>query len=177
MPKTISQLIDESLAAWESKKGNCLPGKIPEAMQTGETCDDWTYWHAIASTVSDDDIVEMERLLGVRLSTQYREMLRHKHFMELQIGEVSIFSHPIGTWKSKIADAVFRGWPKELLIEKGYLPFADYSDWGLLCFRLTEQNADQEYAVYRWDHERAEEYEYFAADLRSALEHEAINKD
>jgi len=176
MPSTISHLIDESLSDWESKKLNCHPGEIPEAMQTGEVQEDWKYWRAIESTVTDQDIEEMEHLLGVRLSHQYVELLRHKHFIELQIGEASIFSHPVGTWKSSITKAVFRGYPKQLLIEKGYLPFADYSDWGLLCFRVTEHNTDGEYSVYRWDHERPEEFEFFASDLRSALEREAAEK-
>ena len=176
MPKAITQLIDESLADSESKKLNCRPGEIPDAMQTGESQDDWKYWRAVASTVTDLDMLDMEGLLGVHLSPQYQELLRHKHFIELQIGEASIFSHPIGTWKATIKEAVFGGYPKELLIEKGYLPFADYSDWGLLCFRVTEQNANGEYPIYRWDHECPEEFEYFAPDLRSALEHEATTQ-
>ncbi len=173
MPSTITGLIDQSLAEWERKKLNCTPGAIPEAMRTGEVQDDWQYWRAINSTVTDEDIQEMERLLGVRISKQYQEILRHKHFIELQIGEASIFPHPVEGWKSHITKAVFAGYPKELLIEKGYLPFADYSDWGLLCFRVTAPNADEEYPVYQWDHERPEKFEYFAADLRAALEREA----
>ena len=176
MPGTITGLIDQSLGNWDSKKLNCHPGAVPEAMRTGEVQDDWQYWRAINSTVTDEDIEETERLLGVRISKQYQELLRHKHFIELHIGEASIFRHPVDTWKSDIAKAVFGGYPKELLIEKGYLPFADYSDWGLLCFRVTEQNADGEYSVYRWDHESPEKFEYFASDLRSALEREATTK-
>jgi hypothetical protein len=173
MPKTIAQMIDESLAEWESKKLNCQPGEIPEAMLTGEVQDDWKYWRAVASTVSDQDIDDLEGLLGVRLSSQYKDLLRYKHFIELQIGEVSVFTHPVNTWKSSITDEVFNGWPKEFLIEKGYLPFANYSDWGLLCFRVTEPDADGEHPVYRWDHETPEKFEYFAPDIRSALEREA----
>jgi SMI1-KNR4 cell-wall len=176
MPDTITHLIDQSLSDWESKKLNCHPGAVPEAMQTGEVQDDWKYWRALESTVTDQDIKDMEHLLGVHLSRQYEELLRHKHFIELQIGEASIFSHPVGTWKSSITKAVFGGYPKELLIEKGYLPFADYSDWGLLCFRVTEHDSAGESPIYRWDHERPEEFEFFAPDLRSALEHEATAK-
>jgi hypothetical protein len=171
-----AKLMLEPLAYWYCNTLNCLPGKIPEPMRTGETQDDWSYWRALASTVSEDDITDMERVLRVRLSPQYKELLRHKHFMEVQIGEVSIFAHPIGTWKRSITDGVFSGYPKELLIEKGYLPFAKYSDWGLLCFHITEPNADGEYPVYRWDHERSEEFQYFAPDLRSALERENTTK-
>jgi hypothetical protein len=51
MPSTITGLVDQSLADWESKKLNCHPGAVPEAMRTGEVQDDWKYWRAISSTV------------------------------------------------------------------------------------------------------------------------------
>src|SRR5438105_15416976 len=105
MPSTITGLVDQSLADWESKKLNCHPGAVPEAMWTGEVQDDWKYWRAISSTVTDQDIEETQRLLGVRISKQYQELLRHKHFIELQIGEVSIFPHPVEGWKSRITKA------------------------------------------------------------------------
>jgi hypothetical protein len=90
---------------------------------------------------------------------------------------VSLFSHPAGTWKVSITKAVFGGCPKELLIEKGYLPFADYSDWGLLCFCVRKPNSEGEYPIYRWDHEQPEKFEFFAPDLRSALEREAAAQE
>ena len=171
--KPIKRLIDESLADWEARKLNCLPVDVPESMQTGETEDDWKFWRAIDSTVTEEDLEEIEELLGVKPSPQYRELLQHKPFMEVQIGEASIFPHPEGTWKASISEAVFGGYPKELLIEKGYLPFANYSDWGLLCFGIASPESNGEYPVFRWDHERPEEFEMFASDLRSALEREA----
>ena len=39
-----------------------------------------------------------------------------------------------------------------------------------------ERNAGAEYAVYRWDHERPEKFEFFATDLRSALERAATEE-
>jgi hypothetical protein len=176
MPSTIASLVDEALADRERKKLNCHPGMVPESMQTGEVEGDWKYWRALKSTVSEQDLEELERLLGVRISKQYQEILQHKHFIELQIGEVSFFSHPVDSWMSTIRTAVFEGYPKEFLIEKGYLPFADYSDWGLLCFRITERNADGEYPVYLWDHECPEKLNFFAPDLGSALEREAAEE-
>jgi len=171
MPKPIARLIDARISDLEDRGGNFHPGPIPEMMQTGQIEDeDAIYWRAIASTVTDLDIADLERSLGVILSSQYRELLQHKHFIELHFGEAAFFSHPVGDWKKIITKSVFEGWPKEHLIQKGYLPFADFSDWGLLCFRVPEQNANGEHPVYRWDHERPESYEFFAADLQSALE-------
>jgi len=84
--------------------------------------------------------------------------LKHKHFYELHIYEASFCRHPINTWKSKIIDMVFDGYPTEDLIEKGYIPFADWSDWGVLCFDTNRNQNDKNYPVVLWDHERADEY-------------------
>lgn len=172
----ITDLIDASLARWEELKANSLPGEVPEAMRTGESEDDWTFWKPINSTVTDSDIAEMNEMLGVELSPQYVELLRHKHFMELQFGEISILPHPVGSWKASIRKAVFKGWPKAHLIEKGFLPFADYSDWGLLCFGIAAKSADGEYPIYRWDHERPYEFELIAPNLETVLQNETTKR-
>ena len=172
----ITELIDTSLAKWGELKANSTPGVVPEAMQTGESEDDWTFWKAINSTVTDRDIAEINDLLGVDLSPQYIDLLRHKHFMELQFGEISILPHPVGSWKQSILKEVFSGYPKELLIEKGFLPFASYNDWGLLCFGIAEKNTEGEYPIYRWDHDRPQEFEFIAPDLESALQNEITKR-
>ena len=173
----ITDLIDASLSHWEQLGANSLPREIPERMRTGVSEDDWVYWKAIDSTVTDSDIGEISGMLGVELSPQYVALLRHKHFMELQFGEVSIFPHPVDLWKATIRKAVFGGYPKELLIEKGFLPFADFSDWGLWCFGLNERNSEEEYPIYLWDHDRPEEFVRVADDLESGLKQQLKTKD
>lgn len=52
---------------------------------------------------------------------------------------------------------IFDGYPTEFLIEKGYVPFAVWSDWGLLCFDTNRNKEDNNYPVVLWDHETADE--------------------
>ena len=52
---------------------------------------------------------------------------------------------------------IFDGYPREYLIDKGYVPFADWSDWGLLCFDTNRNTNDHNYPIVLWDHEIADE--------------------
>ncbi|GAA5496814.1 hypothetical protein Rhal01_02999 [Rubritalea halochordaticola] len=169
----IKDLIDKALAHWVGLKLNCHPGHIPSNMLTGEAQDDWAFWVAVPSTVTDGDIAELEGEWAIRLSPQYREVLQHRHFIELQIGEVSLFPHPSDGWKEAIRKRVFGCYPRELLYGRGFLPFADFSDWGLWCFGINDQNVDGEYPIYLWDHDKPDEFQRIADDLTSGLTEQA----
>jgi hypothetical protein len=165
----ITNLIDECLTIAESHDALCLPGDLPDEMKTGRKEDDWEYWKPINSSVTDEDIEELEKQLNFTFSPQYRSLLKHKHFLELYIGEVSLLSHPIGDWKEVILKSAYKGYPREYLIDKGYFPFADFSDWGLWCFKIDEVNESGEYPIYLWDHDRPLEYKKVAGDIYSGL--------
>jgi hypothetical protein len=67
--------------------------------------------------------------------------------------------HTIKNWQEGILELIFKGWPKEYLIEKGYLPFAVYSDWGMICFDSNRNKVDYNSPVVLWEHEIAESVE------------------
>jgi hypothetical protein len=167
------EIIDHSLDRWVREKLNCLPQPIPQDMATGEKEDDWRYWVPIRSAVSSPQLAELEQELGVRFSPQYRLLLQHKHFMELHVGEVGFFQHPSTGWQAILKAQIFDGWPHELLLGKGFFPFAEYSDWGLWCFSVREEASSGEYPVYLWDHDRPDEFKFVAATLEDGLRHES----
>lgn len=41
----------------------------------------------------------------------------------------------------------------EFLIKKGYIAFAEWSDWGLVCFKTNRNNKDSNYAIVTLYHE------------------------
>ena len=172
----MKDLIDKALDYWEKEKLNCHPGNVPTDMQTGDTDDDWIYWKAPESKVTGEEIRALEEYLGVSFPPSYKELLQHRHFIELQIGEVSFFSHPSTGWKASITGAVFGEHPREPMIDKGYFPFAIYSDWGLWCFGLNEAKADGECPIFEWDHERAEDFVKVADDLQTGLQEQWKNR-
>lgn len=166
---TLLEIVNQFLDRWVSEGINCLPKPIPDDMATGQKQDDWNFWVPIDSTVTLADLSQLEQEIGVPLSPQYKSLLQHKHFMELQVLDVGFFAHPSTGWQNSIKKQIFNGWPYEQLFGKGYLPFADYSDWGLWCFATQEKNDDGEYPVYLWDHELPDTFDFVSATLHSAL--------
>lgn len=166
-------IIDRSLERWVAEHLNYLPMAIPPDMATGQMQDDWSCWLPIDSSVTPEELALLEQELQVAFPPQYRSLLQHKHFMELHVGEVGFFSHPSTGWQDSIKKHVLKGWPREWLLDKGFLPFAEYSDWGLWCFSTREVDPFGEYAVYLWDHDRPEKFQRVASTLESALSYEA----
>jgi hypothetical protein len=155
----IAAVVDKHLAKLVEEGINHMVGQVePEMSDPGnDPKDEWQKWLPIKSTVTGPDIAELETHLGHRLPADYVAFLAHKHFYDLYINEASFCRHPVRTWKKHITDMVFHGYPTEYLIERGWLPFADWSDWGLLCFDTTTGSSD--YPVGLWDHERPDELE------------------
>jgi hypothetical protein len=170
--KNMKSLIDQALDYFTAMDANAIPGQVPSDMQTGRTQDDWIYWQPIDSNVSDSDIFEMEQHFGFKFPPSYIDLLKHKHFIELHIGEVSFFKHPSVGWKSELKEAVSNGYPKDHLITKGYFPFAHFSDWGLWCFGVNERDQNGECAIYLWDHEQPELFKRVADNIRDGLLYE-----
>lgn len=157
--KTIKGIIDIHLKRLEDAGLNKLPAAIEAEMadpdqDRNEECQ---IWHPIPSKVTDPELEELEQEVGHKLPGDYKTFLRHKHFYELQISEVSFFSHPVNTWRAKQIDNIFHGYPREYLIDRGLLPFANWSDWGMLCFDTNRNTDDHNYPVVLWDHEAPEE--------------------
>jgi SMI1-KNR4 cell-wall len=170
---TLLHLVDNALDSWIAEGANFIPGVVPEDMAGGQSRDDWHSWIPINSRVTAAQLSELATELGVPLPRQYQEILKHRHFLDLYIGSVGFVSHPSIGWQDSIKRAVLGGWPRELLLDKGFAPFADYSDWGLWCFSIRETSLEGEHPIYLWDHDRPQSHEYVAATLEEALHKEA----
>lgn len=119
--------------------------------------EEWRIWFPVASKVTNEEIEEIESKIGHKLPEDYKTFLKYKHFYDLSISEVSFCRHPVNVWRTKLLEMIFEGYPAEYLIDKGYIPFADWSDWGLLCFDTNRSKENKNYPIVLWDHEIAEE--------------------
>lgn len=165
---SISAIIDKHLQKWVDKGLNALPKNIePEMANPEKPMDDkgWQKWYPVDSTVSDPEIENLEAQLGYKLPTSYKAFLKHKHFYELYIYEARFSGQEIRKWRRHLVDMAFDGYPREFVIDKGYIPFADWSDWGLLCFDTNKPSADNEYPVVLWDHESWDKFEPFSENF------------
>jgi hypothetical protein len=164
MKTQIQSIIDKYLQKWITLGLNYLPSKIDIEMTdiNIEQKEDWTIWFPIESKISDNDVIEFANIIGHKLPKDYITLLQHKHFYELHISEASFFKLPINSWEKELSYMILKAYPPEFLIGKGLIPFADWSDWGLLCFDTAQECIDNNYAIVLWDHESPFETEPFA---------------
>jgi hypothetical protein len=69
--------------------------------------------------------------------------------------EIEDFEKQIGYPFPADLELIYEGHPREFLIDKGHLPFADWSEWGLLCFDTNVDDGSHNYPIVLWDHEIA----------------------
>lgn len=159
--QTIKNIVDFYLKRCIDNELNILPIKIEPEMAdpNQDKNEEWQTWLPIDSKVTDAEIDEMENRIGYKFPNDYKTFLKHKHFYELQISEASFCEHPVNTWRASLSEMIFDGYPTEFLIDKGYIPFINWSDWGLLCFDTNRSQDDNNYPIVLWDHEMAEEFQ------------------
>jgi hypothetical protein len=169
---SIITIIDKHLQGWIEKGLNALPGKTePEMTNPNHPIDGegWQRWYPIDSTVTDSEIEDLENQLNYRLPKSYKIFLKHKHFCELYISEAHFSGQEIRKWRRHLVDMAFDGYPREFLIDKGYIPFAVWSDWGVLCFDTNIKNMDNEYPIVCWDHEHRDDFDPFSTNFHELL--------
>jgi hypothetical protein len=169
---TSKDIIDKYLNGMIEKGLNSLPiRKIhPEmADNSQDPSKEWKTWLPIESKVEDAEIDELEKYIGYKLPVSYRDFLKYKHFYELLIDESSFCQHDPNSWRSSLTNLIFESYPREFLIDKGYIPFAVWSDWGLLCFDTTKNSDGNNYSIVQWDHERYDQFSFFSQDFRQLL--------
>lgn len=157
--QVIYDFVDKGLKSLEEMDLLRLPlDNMPQEMidETREKMDDWIPWKPIESTVTDAELVEIEKLTGKKFPESYKEFLKYKHFYELSTPvpmDVVFFRHPIRNWKDEFYKYYSYDWVKERLIDNGYIPFAEHQGWGIVCFD-TKRNIDTgEYPIIMIDHE------------------------
>jgi hypothetical protein len=130
--------------------------------------DSWA-WKPITSTVTAAQLASFEVALGYRLPDDYKAFLQHKHFYELHIGNTTFFEHPVDSWLSVLFKELHHGWPREQLIDKGFISFAMYEDWGMLCFDANRAQDTANYPVVLWDHEQPDKVTAYSASFAELL--------
>lgn len=169
--KLITDLVDLYLQRIIDFDINKLPRSIEQDMldPMQETGEEWKKWLPLESRVTDLEIEEFEGRIGHKLPSDYVFFLKYKHFYELNIGEGVMCEHPVNTWRASLSAMIYNGYPRKFLIDKGLIPFAGMSDWGLLCFDTNRGYLNANYPVVLWDHEVVDWHTDYAPSFRMAL--------
>lgn len=167
----MEEIIDKYLNEIVSTELNSLPMEIEPEMAdpNQDKSEEWRTWFPVKSTVSDDEIKAFESQLKYSLPEAYKSFLKYKYFYDLSIHECRFCDHPIRNWKETLLGMMTDDYPSEFLIEKGRIPFADWSDWGLLCFDTTAECKDFDYPIVLWDHEVYDQYQLMYDSFEAML--------
>jgi hypothetical protein len=132
-----------------------LTEEIPKSMldKTKEPDDEgYSFWLPIDSTVTDNEILELEKLFGHKLPDSFKFFLKQKHFIDLHLGQDPDFFNLLPGRLQKnykeIIDTFY--WT---LLDRNYLPFANYGDWGVLCFNANISSSTYDYEIVILDHD------------------------
>lgn len=116
--------------------------------------DDWIGWKPIKSVLNDSDIDRLEDMIGIKLPNSYRHFLTYKHFYELEIEDyaVNLHAHLPDKNLESFKELFFEYFDPTYLIKKGLIYFADFQDYGLLCFDSNVKAENNEYPIVYIDH-------------------------
>lgn len=167
---TFQEIIDKHLQKFITLELNKIVGPVETEMAdpTLAITEEWQTWFAVESKVTDSDIVDLENRIGHKLPESYINFLKYKHFYELHIAECSFYRHPINKWKDSLLKTIYHTWPTKYMIDKGRIPFADWNDWGVLCFDTTSKRENFNYPIVLWDHD-SDEFHYQYENFESML--------
>jgi hypothetical protein len=152
----IYEFIDIALDSLKQENLMFLPhSKMPEEMIDMEVNkdNDWIPWKPVLSKVTDTSLLELEEQIGLIYPNPYKEFLKYKHFYDLEVAsEIRFFRHCIRDWKDDLLEQYFDSWEPDVIIKAGFIPFADYSDWGIVCFD-TNRMRGSDCPIVMFDHE------------------------
>lgn len=127
-------------------------GGVPPSMFDGEVdAEGWVKWKMLPSTLTEDDVAEIEKMLPGQFPPLYRAFLTTRFTMDIETPEIRLpalpSDNPLGDLLMEL-----RGW--SALFPAGYVAFAeDANDSGPLCFDFNSRLVNGDCSVVVFDHE------------------------
>ncbi len=151
----LEKIVDDRLS-WMKENGLMrTPAKnILEEMLSKEVDSDlgWKDWKPIESKITGKQLDDFENIYKVKLPKSYRHYLQYKHFYNLYLENRTInLPNNLPQKEPKMItdkDVCLNGF-----IDKGLVYFADYDDYGFLCFDTTKMDERGECPIFYFDHE------------------------
>ena len=151
------EIVDRCLQWMIKNQLNNIPLPVHPAMADSHPCpyagDGYENWMPIVSTVTNQQLAELEKAIHCSLPADYRFFLKHKHFYDLLLGGAEFFAHPVDEWQQVLLDQMLINWPPECQ-QMGLIPFASWGGAGdALCFLANSTQSPVNYPVVVWNHE------------------------
>lgn len=171
----ISKAVDSALEKMAKTTISMMtPAKLPVNMvdESIPQSNDWAGWKPAESIITDEDLNRLEKKIGHNLPLSFREFLKYKHFVELRLNNyaIGLFSHMPDKELSELKRNILQFHEPELLIDQGYIYFADFNDYGLLCFDTNQERENFDWPVVYIDHEDLETIHEYAENFKDLIE-------
>ncbi|GGB19456.1 SMI1/KNR4 family protein [Puia dinghuensis] len=130
-----------------------IPRSMIDLAHPLEGDEEYACWKPIPGTFNDKDLKALESLYGHPLPVSYLYFLQQLHFIELYMDQNSLAFFPSFPRQlaSGFRDILKKYYPE--LPARGFLPFANYGDWGVACFDARQPAPANDYPVVVLDHE------------------------
>jgi len=117
---------------------------LDKTKETGSS--EWSYWKPIKADIQATDILNYEETVGIKLPKSYIQFLTYLYFIELNFGhDIEFFKHT-RQWIPDNLDIINR-WGHDKTTNKGFLPFANSTDLGIVCFNSNNPYPDNEFDI------------------------------
>jgi len=136
---------------------------------------DWIGWKPIKTNLTLNDFKSFELAIGFNLPSSYKYFLSYKYFYKLNLINPSI-NFPTNLPEEgfdSLKEFMFGFSDGKELFEKGYLYFADFYDYGYLCFNANKEQENHEYEILYFDHEEIETPHLYCENFKKLLESDA----
>lgn len=173
----LEKIIDETLERMGKEEVYAMAAPsshIPlEMLNTSiEGEDDWKVWKPIPTNLKIEDFKVLEKAIGFKLPESYKHFLSYKYFYELRLINHSI-QFPTNLPDQRIEslkEFIIETTEGEKLLKKGYIYFANFNDYGFLCFNTNQTVKDNEYEIVFFDHEDIKIAHHYTENFKNLME-------
>ncbi len=153
----VKRVLDKYYDFMGEIEGNCYETEsIPPSMidkSKKSKYENTSFWIAIPSTVTEKNLNELESFLKHKLPDSFKYFLQLRHFLQLSLG-----GYGIGFFCNlpELLNAKFKEIINEqfgTLLNRNYLPFANFMDFGVLCFDANKIKDDNNYPIVLFSNE------------------------
>ncbi len=107
--------------------------------------EEWKKWKLVPSTITEEDMEQLEKAIGVKLPQCLKALLTVYHHY---------FHYPVGCNPISSPFESFLGVWNPLFVEHGYIPFAwDEEGYCIRCIHLKNMPDEEQCGIYQIDHE------------------------
>ena len=157
MEEIVRRYVDKAIEQLRSKDSMCTPDPhLPKEMIDSKIVpdNDWVGWKTIPSTVTDNDLDEIQKKIGLEFPPLYRVFLKYQYFYDLTEVGLCFCIHPINIWRFELKK-LYQSWDTNRILGNGLIPFASETnmDAGPVCFDTRKRLPDGDCPVVYWDHE------------------------